>query len=201
LGSAGYFGGRVDLVKQGNHRGVVHEYDLSSAYPSFAVDLPNMKNGRWEKVFSPTRKQVETANMVSMFHVRTHGYDLDLPFYPLPFRTERGAIYYPPEVEGVYMRDHAIAALKHYDCFEKQNRLCHYGLDPSGPSLEIPSAWLFHPATDEKPLAWIGDHFDYRVWLPKKDARGQVVKLGINSIYGKFAQSVGKMGMPPRFVS
>jgi hypothetical protein len=39
------------------------------------------------------------------------------------------------------------------------------------------------------------------VSLPKKDARGQVVKLGINSVYGKFAQSVGKMGMPPRFVS
>jgi hypothetical protein len=41
-----YVGGRVDLVKQGNHQGVIHEYDLASAYPSFAVELPNMKNGR-----------------------------------------------------------------------------------------------------------------------------------------------------------
>ncbi len=196
-----YFGGRVDLVKQGNHQGVIYEYDLSSAYPSFAVELPNMKDGRWEKVVNPTREQVESASMVSMFHVRTHAYERDLPFYALPFRAKNGAIYYPPEVEGVYMRDHVIAAFRHYDYFEKQKRLCHYGVNPHGPSLEIVSAWLFHPASDEKPFAWIGELFDYRASLPKKDARGQVVKLGINSVYGKFAQSVGKRGMPPRFVS
>ena len=196
-----YFGGRVDLVKQGNHQGAIHEYDLSSAYPSFAVQLPNMTNGRWEKVVNPTREQVESASMVSMFHVRTHGYENDLPFYPLPFRAKNGAIYYPPQVEGVYMRDYVIAAFKHYDYFEKQKRLCHYGVNPHGPSLEIVSAWLFHPATDDKPLGWIRELFDYRVSLPNKDARGHVVKFGINSVYGKFAQSVGRMGMPPRFVS
>lgn len=196
-----YFGGRVDLVKQGNHQGTIHEYDLSSAYPSFAVELPNMNNGRWEKVINPTREQVESASMVSMFHVRTHAYERDLPFYAVPFRAKNGAIYYPPEVEGVYMRDHVIAAFKHYDYFEGQKRLCNYGVNPHGPSLEIVSAWLFHPASDEKPFAWIRELFDYRASLPKKDARGQVVKLGINSVYGKFAQSVGKRGMPPRFVS
>ena len=196
-----YFGGRVDLLKQGNHQGVIHEYDLSSAYPSFAVDLPNMTSGRWERVLNPTREQVESASMVSMFQLRTHHYENDLPFYALPFRTTSGAIYYPPLVEGVYMRDHVIAALKHYDYFEKQKRLCHHGVNPSGPSLEIVSGWLFHPASDEKPFAWIRELFDYRASLPKNDARGQVVKLGINSVYGKFAQSVGKRGMPPRFVS
>ncbi len=196
-----YFGGRVDLVKQGNHQDVIHEYDLSSAYPSFAVELPNMKSGRWEKVINPTREQVETASMVSMFHVKTHAYENDLPFYALPFRAENGSIYYPPIVEGIYMRDHVIAAFKHYDYFERQNRLCHYGVNPRGASLEIVSAWLFHPATDEKPFAWIRELFDYRASLPKKDARGQVVKLGINSVYGKLCQAVGKRGMPPRFVS
>ncbi len=69
-----------------------------------------MKNGRWEKVINPTREQVESASMVSMFHVRTHAYDNDLPFYVLPFRAENGSIYYPPQVEGIYMRDHVIAA-------------------------------------------------------------------------------------------
>lgn len=196
-----YVGGRVDLCKQGNHRRVIHEYDIASAYPAGAVELPNMKDGRWEKVINPTREQVEAASMVSMFHVRTHAYENDLPFYALPFRAKNGSIYYPPQVEGIYMRDHVIAAFKHYDYFEKQNRLCHYGVNPHGPLLEIVAAWLFHPATDDKPFAWIRDLFDYRASLPKKDARGQVVKFGINSIYGKFAQSVGKRGMTPRFVS
>jgi hypothetical protein len=76
-----YVGGRSDLIKQGNHQGVIHEYDLSSAYPAFAVELPNMANGCWEKVINPTRAQVENANMVSMFHVRARGYERDLPFY------------------------------------------------------------------------------------------------------------------------
>lgn len=193
-----YFGGRVDLVKQGNYHGVIHEYDLSSAYPSFAVVLPNMKNGCWEKVINPTREQVESANMVSMFHVRTHGYERDLPFYALPFRTESGSVYYPPLVEGIYMRDHVIAAYKHYDYFQGQKRLCHYGVNPHGPSLEIVSAWLFHPATDEKPFAWIRGLFDYRVQLEDKAGK-QVIKLGINSVYGKFAESIGDR--PPLYAS
>ena len=78
-----YFGGRSDLLKQGNHLKPVHEYDISSAYPAQIVQLPDMTNGRWEKVLNPTREQVESANMVSMFHVRTHRYARDLPFYPL----------------------------------------------------------------------------------------------------------------------
>ncbi len=197
-----YFGGRTDLVKQGNHRGVIHEYDIASAYPAIAVELPSMAGGSWIKVVNPTRQQVESASMVSMFHVRTHAYENGLPFYVLPFRSENGSIFYPPTVEGVYMRDHVIAAYKHYDLFEKEKRLCHYGINPHGPTLEIVSAWLFQPAEEgERPFAWIGDLFDYRTGLPKTHAGGQVIKLAINSIYGKFAESVGDPGRPPAFVS
>ncbi len=60
-----YFGGRTDLVKQGNHHGVIHEYDIASAYPAIAVDLPNMAGGSWEKVANPTRKQVESSGIPS----------------------------------------------------------------------------------------------------------------------------------------
>ena len=196
-----YFGGRSDQLKQGNHLGAVYEYDISSAYPAQIVQLPGMTGGHWEKVINPTREQVESANMLSMFHVRTHGYEYDLPFYALPFRTSSGgSIYYPPSVEGVYMRDHVIAAIRHYDYFQKAGRLCHYGINPHGPSLEIVSAWLFHPATDEKPLAWVGELFDYRVKIKDTNKAGaQAIKLGINSVYGKTAESVGDR--PPLYVS
>ena len=196
-----YFGGRSDQAKQGNHQGVIYEQDVSSAYPAEIVKLPNMTSGCWEKVINPTREQVESANMVSMFHVRTRGYERDLPFYPLPFRTSgNGSIYYPPIVEGVYMRDHVIAAIRHFDYFQKEGRLCHYGINPHGPSLEIVSAWLFHPASDEKPFAWVGELFDYRVKIKDANKAGaQAIKLGINSVYGKMAESVGDR--PPLYVS
>jgi hypothetical protein len=46
--------------------------------------------------------------------------------------------------------------------------------------------------------------FDYRAALVKIDAndvRAIVIKLMLNSIYGKFAQGVGNPGSPPRFAS
>jgi hypothetical protein len=126
-------------LKQGNHLKPVHEYDISSAYPAQIIQLPDMTNGRWEKVFNPTREQVENANMLSMFHVRTHNYARDLPFYALPFRPEGGGgpIYYPAKLEGVYMRDHVIAAIRHFDYFNKRERLVDGVSFRDYPSLEI----------------------------------------------------------------
>ena len=82
-----YFGARIDLVKQGLYVGPLYEYDVSSAYPAKAADLPSMAGGRWEKIVNPTREQVEEASSLSMFEVKTHGYARDLPFYALPFRS------------------------------------------------------------------------------------------------------------------
>jgi hypothetical protein len=197
-----YFGGRSDLLKQGNCLKPVHEHDISSAYPAEIVKLPDMTKGRWEKVFNPTREQVESANMLSIFHVRTLNYARDLPFYPLPFRPEggHGSIYYPPKVEGTYMRDHVIAAIRRFDYFQKDGRLCDGSLYSDDPCLEIVSGWIFHPATDNKPLAWVGELFDYRAKINDTNKSGaQAIKLGINSVYGKTAESVGNR--PPLYVS
>ncbi len=196
-----YFGGRIELMQQGKHTGWVFENDVSSAYPANAAQLPTMKGGEWVFKVSPTREDLEHADMLSMFHVRTYAVERDLPFYPLPFRTEHGSIMFPASVDGYYMRDDVLAALKWFEEFERQKRLSHYGRNPKGAVLEISEGWLFMPASDEKPLAWIKDLFDYRASLPKGDIRGDVIKLGINSIYGKFAQRVGRRGQPPKFAS
>jgi hypothetical protein len=91
------------------------------------------------------------------------------------------------------MRDHVIAAYKHYDTFMSAKRLMDYSLYRNGPEIEIVRAWIFRPLTDFKPLYWIMDLFDYRIKLvaiDKKDSRGQVIKLDINAIYGKMAQRI-----------
>jgi hypothetical protein len=106
---------------------------------------------------------------------------------------------FPARINGYYMRDDVIAAFKWFDEFHRLKLLCNYAIHPQGPSIEIVAAWIFHPATDEKPFSFIKDLFEYRALLPKKDMRGEVVKLGINSVYGKLAQRVGKKGHPPKF--
>jgi hypothetical protein len=86
-----YFDARIDLVKQGNHTGALYEYDIASAYPAVACEIPTMKNGAWELLENPTREDVFTASPQSMFEVKTHNYSHDLPFYALPYRTQ---LYY-----------------------------------------------------------------------------------------------------------
>jgi hypothetical protein len=73
-----------------------------------------------------------------------------------------------------------------------------------GPEIEIVRAWIFHPASDFKPLGFVRDMFGYRtqiVKLNKKDSRGQVIKLLINAIYGKMAQRKGHKGKPSKYAS
>jgi hypothetical protein len=199
-----YFGARIDLVKQGNHIGVLYEYDIASAYPAIACEIPTMKDGGWELVENPTREDVFSASPLSMFEVKTHNYNEDLPFYALPFRTKSGAIMFPPIVWGYYMRDHVIGAYTHYDTFMAADALHDYRRYDKGAEIEIVRAWIFHPASDFKPLGFVRDLFGYRtqiVKLNKKDSRGQVIKLLINAIYGKMAQRRGYRGSPSKYAS
>jgi hypothetical protein len=111
---------------------------------------------------------------------------------------------FPPIVWGYYMRDHVIAAYKHYDTFMANERLLDYHHYDADPKIEIVRAWIFHPASNFKPLGFLRDMFGYRVQLVamnKKDSRGQVIKLLINAIYGKMAQRKGHKGKPSKYAS
>jgi hypothetical protein len=153
---------------------------------------------------NPTREEIEQSNMLSMFRVETHNFKFDLSFYPFPFRTKNGAIMFPANVKGVYMRDDVVAAFKWFDEFDRQGRLCNRLIHPEGPEIRVIEAMFFVPATDEKPFAFVQELFDLRASIiaeNKNDVRGVVLKLAINSIYGKLAQSVGRKGQPPTFGS
>jgi hypothetical protein len=60
---------------------------------------------------------------------------------------------------------------------------------------------FFIPADEtSRPLKFIRAVFNWRAEIVSKnklDVRGQVIKLAINSVYGKFAQRVGQLGQPP----
>jgi hypothetical protein len=142
--------------------------------------------------------------MLSMFRVETYNFKYDLPFYPFSFRTKHGAIMFPANVKGVFMRDEVIGGFKWFDEFDRQGRLCNRLIHPEGPEIRVTEAMFFVPATDEKPFAFVQELFDLRASIVARDeddARGVILKVAINSIYGKLAQSVGRKGHPPAFAS
>ncbi|MGH7978406.1 MAG: hypothetical protein ACREE6_03465 [Limisphaerales bacterium] len=46
-GFRAYFGGRVEMMKQGVHEQKFFNYDISSSYPHILRQLPNMRRGNW----------------------------------------------------------------------------------------------------------------------------------------------------------
>jgi hypothetical protein len=56
-----FFGGRIEIAKQGLARKKLYEPDISSAYPAIIAELPSMEGGRWTRVQNPTREQIRRA--------------------------------------------------------------------------------------------------------------------------------------------
>lgn len=161
-----YYGGRFEIFKIGSLRNV-YEYDISSAYPRAMLDLPCLTHGRW-------RRQMDIATS-------SHLYLADIEFRyrndertscPLPIRLKKGSIYWPVTGRGRYWSweieaDPALEVIKVHDC------------------------WSFEPSCDCKPFAGIEEIYNLRKKIGKS-TKGYALKLGLNSIYGKLCQSVGK---------
>ena len=183
-----YFGGRIELLHQGSTRATLHGYDIASAYPAVMRDLPDMGSGRWTHVDSPGLATLEAASQVSLFHLRFDG-PANAPFYPLPYRTPAGSILFPRRANGYYMTREAQAA--------------HGYVAAMGGAITIVAAWIFEPDdVSARPFQFVQELFDYRASLPKSDIKQLVIKLGINSLYGKTAQAIGgSRGTAPTFAS
>lgn len=183
-----FFGGRIELMQQGATKEKLYGYDLASAYPAAAIDLPSMAFGHWTKRLWKEPKGFSLDSLSRLSIVRLRAVFLEgKPFYPLPYRTKSGTIFFPQVVNGCYMVDETRAALRYVSIM--------------GGDIQIEAVWIWTPHSDEKPFAFIKTMFDYRASLSKDDITQIVVKLGINSVYGKLAQSVGQYGKTPAFAS
>lgn len=178
-----FFGGRIELIKQGNTNNVLHQYDIASAYPAICRELPSMRDGTWTSERSPSRARIMAVSALSIVHVQTRELP-NAPFYPLPYRLPSGSILFPREVNGYYMVREVRAALlwaEKFNCVE---------------NFSFPEMLVFTPGDPGKPFAFVQKLFDYRKSLKKTDITQIVIKLGINALYGKQAQGVG--GTPER---
>ncbi len=76
IAHAAYFGGHIEMLKQGYSDAGAFVYDLRSAYPDEMQHLPSMINGRvrhWNIKDNPTGldwREVETSSKISAFFIR-----------------------------------------------------------------------------------------------------------------------------------
>ena len=174
--ASAFFGGRFEGAFVGPIKGPVRGWDISSAYPYQCANLPCLSCGHWRHRRAGYRggrlQLIRWTRPVTRHDSRNWG---SLPVR-LPHgwnKLSKGTIVFPLAAEGGWCwADEFNAALS---------------LDPHLESIE---SWSYETDCTHLPFADIPGVYRERTRLGK-DAKGLVLKLGLNSIYGKLAQSIG----------
>lgn len=179
-----FFGGRAEISRKGFIQGPISAYDISSAYPAEAANLPCLEHGQWERVTS--ERAIKGARVA---HAIVHGH-IGARYSPPPSRASWGAlpvrlsnsfIVFPQcGASGWWWRDEWLAAREGW-----------------GRSLEFDHAYVLRRECKCKPFAFLPELFERRRQIGKESGEGKVLKLALNSCYGKLAQTVGG----PKFAS
>ena len=173
-----YYGGRIELTRYGHHTGAVYQYDLRSAYPAAMTETPCLACGSWRRERAP--KQVHAF---SLYQIEWEMAGNVLPF---PWRNSQGGVFFPPRGRGWYWGVELHAA----------DTLVAAGVAQGG--YRILDAWTFTAGCAHKPFAWLRESYATRArWRAEGIGAEKVLKLGINSVYGKCAQRVGARGKIP----
>lgn len=160
-----YFGGRFEHSIIGTREGV-WAYDIRSAYPWAASSLPCLKCARWVQ-----QKKLPQEGEVALIRYRVKDIG-ERVWGPLPCRLEDGSIVWSAgEHSGWAWSVEFWPAVKHWKGVEF-----------------LKEAWVLKPGCDHKPFDFLHELYAWRVSRPENK---QVVKLAINSVYGKLAQTVG----------
>lgn len=167
-----FAGGRFENQWLGTAKGPIYNYDIASAYPYQLCFLPCLLHAKW--VFTRERKDLMKGKTALVRYVLRKN-DRVRSWGPFPFRDPTGRICFPASSGGGWVwRDEYIQGEKHF------------------PNVSMHSAWVLKSNCNcGSPFRDIPHYYRERVRIGKEGA-GIVLKLGMNSSYGKLAQSVGK---------
>lgn len=173
-----YFGGRIELLQYGTS-GLVHHYDVRSAYPAAMASLPDMREGSWS--FEAMPGSLPSPWSMTLVEWRSDG---SSPAYPFAYREAGGYIKFPPSGRAWVWGPELLAALEHPMpgmCFEQLER------------------WTWR-GPESRPFAWVAELYRERGRLKRAGKHEQLIlKLGLNSLYGKLAQLQGWNGNRPPY--
>lgn len=165
LAQATYYGGRFETTAVGPIPGPVYQYDINGAYVHLLRSLPCLTHGTW--------RRVRDRPLGGLWFGEVH-FDHDAPrsLYNLPVRLKGGNIQFPKEGNGVYWSTELAAA------------------EAAGTRTEFGGGWLYSTNCDCRWFDFVESYYQQRLALGKS-AKGYVLKLAGNSVYGKIAQSIG----------
>lgn len=166
LAQAAYYGGRFETTCCGPVPGPVWQYDINSAYPHILRSLPCLLHGSWKKI-----QQRPSGDALYFAQVR-YSHEGGTYLYHLPARLKSGHIQFPREGIGVYWSTELEAA------------------ERAGTQFQFIDGWLYEPHCQCRWFDFI-DHVYAQRKRMGKSAKGMVLKLALNSLYGKIAQSIG----------
>lgn len=166
-----YFGGRVELLNQGVFSRVT-SLDVRSAYPSAAAELPSLEGAKL------VHRKRFTCNAPGIWRVSWDIRGSDTQLAPFPVR-RKFSIFYPLAGTGFYHAVEVAAAIE------------------AGYPVKVHEGWVLQTPNTARPFRWIGAVYRQRQKLKAEGHAAQkVVKLGLNSIYGKLAQGYGFNARP-----
>lgn len=198
IGIDSFFGGRFELFQLGVHNGPAYEYDINSAYPAAMCHLPQLSDGEWRhyshneltslrrrgadipsgaqfgffRVWYRFEDDVMALGMFSALH--------KLPPHPFAHRAADMSVSFPQEYLGWSPYWTAMAVWKNI------------------PQAQFLEAWVWEPNNDFKPFASeecvnVPEMFNQRNHFGKNGRPDlkYVLKITLNSGYGKLAQTVG----------
>jgi hypothetical protein len=191
MATRAYYGGRFEVTRIGwiggkkGGGGPVYEHDISSAYPAAMTELPCLRHGSWrrasaaelqERLASPVDKTAPSSASGQVFVAPvTFAHPRSQFLCGLPFRSRSGALSWPRAGQGTYWSVELRSA----------NRL--------GATIECSAGYLFEPGECScDPYGWVREYYAERLAVGKATGRGKTIRLGVNALYGKHAQRIGK---------
>lgn len=167
-----FSGGRFELFQAGRIKGPVYSIDINSAYPYALTKIPSLHpdEGKWVHVEQP--QSIKQFGVYRIKFVAPKASPIDFRAMPLFWRDNRGMISYPNRVHGWYWSPEA--AIVH---------------NQSG--VDVLEGWEWHSNEQIYPWDFLHEMYDTRMRIGKKSLLSMPFKLGPNSLYGKYAQTVG----------
>jgi len=168
FGRCAYYGGWFETTMVGYTPAPSVQWDINSAYPAALLEVPCLEHGKWERVSD--RRDVPETELSICFGSFEHKGDKRTALNGFSVRRKDGTVHRPDSGIGWYW-SFEIAAARH-------QRFISY------------DSWVYTGHCECKPFAFVTDLYAERKRLGES-ARGYVIKLMLNSLYGKLVQSIG----------
>lgn len=168
-----YYGGWFEIFAHGHIPGDTWEYDINSAYPAIISALPCLIHGVWRHTQGDPPR-ASGSGVVVLSHARVRGNNRRIG--AMLHRREDHSILRPLETAGWYWRHELDAGIR-------------AGVIDS---VACDESWSYDQCGCPPPMRGIAGLYDERLRVGKNSPHGKGLKLVYNSVYGKFAQSIGE---------